>query len=151
MKITHSQDVAWAQAMEHGPFGQRRKALGGETLTCGLWELPPGKKSFPMHAHQVTEEALYVLSGTAVVRTPEGESTIGPGDFVSFPARSVAHQLVNRGTEPLVYIAMSAVHGHDIVEYPDSDKVACSVGTFPNAKRYVFRKADQADYFSGEG
>ena len=41
---------------------------------------------------------------------------------------------------------MAAVMGYDLVEYPDSDKVACSVGTWPNAKRFVFRKKDQAAY-----
>jgi len=39
------------------------------------------------------------------------------------------------------------VPGFDLVEYPDSDKVACSVGAWPSAKRLVFRRMDQADYF----
>ncbi|HYQ81139.1 MAG TPA: cupin domain-containing protein, partial [Anaeromyxobacteraceae bacterium] len=98
-----------------------------------------------------TEEALYVVSGRAKVRTPDGLTEIGPGDFVAFPAGGPAHQLVNDGTEPLVYLAMSAIQGFDLVEYPDSDKVACSVGAWPQAKRFVFRRKDQADYFEGEG
>ena len=57
---------------------------------------------------------------------------------------------MNDGTEPLVYLAMSAVQGFDIVEYPDSGKVACSVGKWPDAKRFIFRKKDQADYWDGE-
>lgn len=151
MKVVRTGEVPWKQAMDHGKFAGRRKALGGEKLSCGLWELPPGKRSFPLHVHHVTEEAMYVVSGRAKVRTPQGETEIGPGDFVSFPAGGPAHQLENGGPEPLVYLAMSAVQGFDIVEYPDSDKVACSVGAWPSSRRFVFRKKDQADYFEGEG
>ncbi len=150
MKVVRTSEVPWTQAMDHGKFAGRRKALGGERLSCGLWELPPGKRSFPLHVHHVTEEAMYVVSGRATVRTPGGETGIGPGDYVSFPPGGMPHQLVNEGPEPLVYLAMSAVHGFDLVEYPDSDKVACSVGAWPNAKRFVFRRKDQADYFEGE-
>src|SRR5687767_12549672 len=126
MKIVRSSEAEWKQAMDRGKFGGRRKALGGEKLSCGLWELPPGKRSFPLHFHHGTEEALFVISGHAKVRTPEGETPIGPGDFVSFPVGGPAHQLVNDGEEPMVYLGMSAGVGLDIVEYPDSDKVAAS-------------------------
>lgn len=150
MKVTRSSELPWAESINRGPFLQRRKGLGGDKLTCGLWELPPGKRSFPLHAHLVTEEALYVLSGRAKVRTPEGLTEIGPGDHVTFPAGGPAHQLVNDGPEPLVYLGMSATLGVDVVEYPDSDKVACSVGARPNQRRFIFRKGTQVDYFDGE-
>src|SRR5262245_25679315 len=150
MKIVRSQDVAWTQAIDRGRFSGRRKPLGGEKLTCGLWELAPGKRSFPLHLHHVTEEAMFVVSGRAKVRTPDGETEIGPGDYVSFPPGGPAHQLVNDGAEPLVYLAMSATQGHDIVEYPESAKIACAVGSSPGGKRFVFRQQDQADYWAGE-
>jgi len=152
MKIVRSNELPWVQMMDRGKFSQRRKELAGEKLRCGLWELPPGKRSFPLHRHLVTEEALFVVSGRAKVRTPDGETPIGPGDWVSFPAGGPAHQLVNDGTEPLVYLGLAAVIGADVVEYPDSDKVACSVGVpgGANAVRFVFRKKDQSDYFAGE-
>jgi uncharacterized cupin superfamily protein len=150
MKIVRSAELPWTDALVRGAYAQRKKGLGGEKLTCSLWELPPGKRSFPLHAHLVTEEALFVISGRAKVRTPEGLSEIGPGDHVSFPAGGPAHQLVNDGTEPLVYVGMSAVSGVDVVEYPESDKVASAVGTFPNARRFIFRRKDQVDYFDGD-
>jgi len=149
MKIVKTSEVEWKEQMNKGLFVQRRKALGGDALSCGLWELPPGKKSFPLHAHHVTEEALWGVSGKAFVRTPEGETEIGPGDFVHFPAGGVAHQLVNRGTEPFVYVGMSATKGVDVVEYPESEKVAASVGTGADRKRFIYQ-GKQADYFAGE-
>ncbi|MSP62563.1 MAG: cupin domain-containing protein [Myxococcales bacterium] len=150
MKIVHTEELPWKQAMDHGQFAGRRKGLGGGKLTGGLWELPPGKRSFPMHVHHVTEEAMYVLSGHAKVRTPDGETAIGPGDWVSFPPGGPAHQLINDGSETMVYLAMSAASGADLVEYPDSEKIAASAGSGPGAKRFVFRKKDVADYFAGE-
>jgi uncharacterized cupin superfamily protein len=150
MKITRTHELEWTHAVDHGNFAGRRKPLGGQKLTAGLWELAPGKKSFPMHLHHVTEEAMFVVSGRAKVRTPEGDSEIGPGDYVSFPPGGPAHQLINDGSEPLVYLALSAVEGFDIVEYPNSGKLAASVGSFPNAKRHIFRTKDQAEYWEGE-
>ena len=150
MKVVRTKDLAWEQVMDHGRFQQRRKELGGVRLNSGLWELPPGKTSFPFHFHHVTEEALFVLSGRAKVRTPEGVTEIGPGDYVSFPPAGPAHHLINDGPEPLVYLAMSATQGVDIVEYPDSGKVACAVGPYDKRKRWVFRDKDQAGYFDGE-
>jgi hypothetical protein len=45
---------------------------------------------------------------------------------------------------------MAAVAGVDVVEYPDSNKVISSVGSWPNMKRFIFRKDAQVDYFQGE-
>ena len=150
MKIVRSHEGEWKAALSEGRFSNRRKELGGHKLRCGLWELPPGKRSFPMHVHHVTEEAMFVVSGRAKVRTPDGESEIGPGDYVSFPAGGTPHQLVNDGTEPLVYLGMSANQGVDVVEYPESNKLACSVGDFPAHKRFMFKTKDQAGYLDGE-
>jgi len=151
MKLVRTHDLPWADALQRGPFSQRRKALGGgERLNCSLWELAPGKKSFPFHAHLVTEEALFVVSGHGKVRTPEGLTAIGPGDFVEFPAGGPAHQLLNDGTEPLVYVGLSAVAGADVCLYPDSKKVSARVGGSPGGKRWIFREGQQADYFEGE-
>src|SRR4051812_15632453 len=105
MKIVKSNDVAWADAMKQGKYGQRRKELGGMgKMSAGLYELPPGKKSFPFHMHHVTEEALFVVSGSAKVRSPEGLTPIGAGDWVMFPPGEGAHQLVNDGAEPMIYL-----------------------------------------------
>jgi len=150
MKIVKSDAVPWADSLQRGKYGQRRKDLGGDKLRSGLWELAPGKKSFPLHAHQVTEEALFVLSGHAKVRTPEGLAELGPGDYVSFPAGGPAHQLINDGTEPFRYVGLSAIFGYDAVDYPESGKMGFVVGSPPNARRFIFRKDQPADYFDGD-
>ena len=152
MQVVHSQEVPWSDAVVRGKFGSRRKALGGQKLSASLWELQPGKRSFPLHRHHGTEEALYVLSGRARVRTESGETPISPGDFVCFPPGGVAHQLLNDGPEPFVYLAVSTSVGVDLVEYPDSGKVACATGAggLPGSKRFIFLEKSQVGYFDGE-
>ena len=91
MKIVHTKDVPWGEGMQRGSYFQRRKKLAGEAISCSVWELPPGKKSYPFHKHNVTEEALLVISGSAKVRSSTGLTEIGPGDFVLFPPGDDAH------------------------------------------------------------
>lgn len=151
MKLVKSADAPWTDALSQGAFQQQRKGLSSSSaLGASLWRLPPGKKSFPFHAHHVTEEALFVISGTAKVRTPDGLTAIGPGDYVSFEAGGGAHQLVNDGTTDLVYLGLSLGKGFDIVEYPDSGKIACAVGAFPSGQRFMFKKDSQVGYLDGE-
>lgn len=152
MKHTKTNEMQWADALQQGAFHQRRKELGSTgKLSCGLWELPPGKKSFPFHMHHATEEAMFVISGTAKVRTGDNLVPISAGDWVGFPPGDVAHQVINDGTEPLVYIAMGVNPGTaDVVEYPDSGKIATSFPKGEGRGRFIFKKDTQAGYFDGE-
>jgi len=151
MKIVRARDLEWTDVLMQGRFGQRRKELGGQKLNSGLWELPPGKTSFPLHSHAVVEEALFVVSGHAKVRTSDGDSAIGPGDYVSFTAGGPAHQLVNDGAETLVYFAVSSFSEADVVHYPRSGKVAYRVGYREQMERKMFRAGDAVnDYLEGE-
>jgi len=150
LKIVRTAALDWQKQVDHEPFVQRRKALGGGRISAGLWELPAGKKSFPFHAHHGTEEAMFVVAGTAKLRTPEGLTELSAGDYVSFPPGGPAHQLLNDGKEPFIYLGLSSSLGVDVVEYPDTGKVACAVGAPPDGKRFVFDGKAQVDYWEGE-
>jgi uncharacterized cupin superfamily protein len=93
-----------------------------------------------------TDEAVFILSGTGKVRTQDGVTAIGPGDYVPFAPGGDAHQLINDGDEPLVYLGMSAGKGNDVTEYPDSKKVHVVVA----GKSLVFEEESKVDYFKGE-
>lgn len=152
MKIVKTNDVPWSDALRRGNYDQQRKDLGGlSALRTGLWQLAPGKKSFPLHRHHATEEALFVLSGRGKVRTEHGETAIGAGDYVAFPPGGPAHQLLNDGDEPLVYLGMSSTPGPvDVVEYPDSKKLAAAMGGLPFTRRVILDASHEADYFDGD-
>jgi quercetin dioxygenase-like cupin family protein len=51
----------------------------------------------PLHAHSVTHQQ-FILNGTGAVLSEEGETEVGPGDFVFVPADE-KHGLRNTGDE----------------------------------------------------
>jgi hypothetical protein len=65
--------------LKRGAYENQRKDLGGLKLmrSC-LWRLAPGKTSFPLHRHNATEEALFVVSGRGKVRTDRETSSSRP-------------------------------------------------------------------------
>ena len=146
MEILRTNDMPWVDALQRGAYWQRRKRLATETLPASLWELPAGKKSFPMHRHLLTDEAIFVISGHAKVRSQDDITAIGPGDFVRFAPGGDAHQLINDGAAPLIYLGVSAGKGNDVTEYPDSRKLHVVIA----GKSLTFEEAAAVDYFTGE-
>ncbi|SFR33705.1 cupin domain-containing protein [Halogeometricum limi] len=159
MSRVRESELAWTET-EHGRTQFRRKKLGSaseaETLGASLYELPPGASSWPYHFHTGNEEVAYVLSGTGVVRTPDGEESIAAGDFLAFPADpSGAHRLRNDGEEPLRYLMVSTMRDPDVSVYPDSEKVGVFAGAPPggDGERTVsgyFKREDTVDYWEDE-
>jgi len=80
--------------------------------------VPPGAESFAYHAHAFEEEWLYVLSGSGVALVDGKEFELGAGDFLGFPAPSVPHLMINRGTADLVYLEGGERRGIDVIDYP---------------------------------
>jgi uncharacterized cupin superfamily protein len=136
-----------------GRFGSDSRevalAIGARDLGFCVVSLDPGKRSCPYHFHHGEEEVFFVLEGRGTLRqgNAEGEERVelGPGDFVSFPAGTgIAHQFLNPGDEPFVYLAMSNRVPGDVAEYPDSDKVLI------RSSRLMVRRTPDLDYFDGE-
>ena len=50
-----------------------------------LTEVAPGGISFPRHAHNVNEEAIYVLSGSGEARIGDARVAVRPGDWIALP------------------------------------------------------------------
>lgn len=117
--------------------------LGAELLGCSLYDLLPGQQLWPYHFHRGNEEWLVVVSGRPIVRTPEGERELLPGDVVAFPVDEAgAHTVINRTAEDARLAMFSTLNRPTYPVYPDSDKVA--------ANRLCFRMADAVDYWDGE-
>jgi uncharacterized cupin superfamily protein len=164
MSRVNESDVEW-QTTEREETRFRRKRLGqragGQKLGCSLYELPPGGSSWPYHYHEGNEEALYVLSGTGRIRTPDGEEPVGPGDYVALPTGEAGgHRVVNDGgegdDEPLRYLAVSTMEQPDVTVYPDSGKIGVFSGSPPggSGERTVsgfFPRDADVDYWDDEG
>jgi uncharacterized cupin superfamily protein len=104
---------------EKRPLGS---ALGLTRIGINLTTLPPGKESSMRHWHTLEEEFVYVVSGEVVLVTDAGEQTLVAGMCAGFTAGSGdGHQLVNRGSQPAVYLEISNREPGDTAHYPDVD------------------------------
>jgi uncharacterized cupin superfamily protein len=127
----------------------RRLVPPGHTLGMSVVELLPGETQTPYHFHHGNEELLLVLRGNPTLRTPSGEQELRPGDFVFFPQGPAgAHQMLNRTDVPARYVVADSKASPEIVEYPDSGKIAAMSRETQHWS--VHRLADAADYFDGE-
>lgn len=91
---------------------------GMERIGVHLVRLEPGRDSTQHHYHDADEEFLYVLSGRGVAHIGDASYEIGPGDFMGFPAQSLAHSLTNPFDEDLVYLMGGERNAVDAVHYP---------------------------------
>jgi len=127
----------------------RRDLLPRGSARCvvALYEIPPGKAAYPYHYHAQNEECFYILSGSGILRTPEGEREVKAGEFLFFPAgERGAHKLTNTGDAGLVYLDYDAEHDIDVAFYPDSGKI----GVWGKGINQVYKTDDQVNYYEGE-
>jgi len=131
-------------------------AAGGRQLGCSHMIVPPGAVSFPFHFHTANEEAIYVLAGRGTLRLGDQRVPVRPGDWIALPCGPAhAHQLVNDGDAPLVYLCISTLIPVEIAVYPDSNKIGVFAAPPGGgiADRYLrkwVRGDVEVDYWDGE-
>ncbi|HEX3734078.1 MAG TPA: cupin domain-containing protein [Solirubrobacterales bacterium] len=147
----------WQREIEHGSFAVRGSRLGlaagAGRIGLTVYELEPGKKNMPYHAHFGVEEMVVVLRGTPTLRTPEGERELAEGEVVAFPpGRAGAHQLINRGDSTARFLMLSSKAGADLIEYPDSGKISAQGGEWGSSEAvaYMLATGPELGYFDGE-
>ena len=147
----------WQRTMEQGSFGVRGTRVGTQAgatrVGLTVYELDPGKKNLPYHAHFGVEEVIVVLRGTPTLRSPEGERVLEEGEVVACPpGRAGAHQLINRGHSVARFIMVSSKALADLIEYPDSGKISAQGGEWgtPEAIAYMLATEPELGYFEGE-
>jgi uncharacterized cupin superfamily protein len=101
---------------------QLARSVGLRRTGVNFIRVPAGKESFVYHSHQHEEEWIYVLSGRAFALIDDVEYEVGPGDFIGFPAPSVAHHLRNPGPEDLVYLVGGENRENEIADFPKLGK-----------------------------
>ena len=122
-----------------------RNGINPENLNFDLRQLNPGQFSAPFHFHRYAEELFMIVSGTMTLRTIAGLEKVETGDVVFCEkGESGAHQFHNDGAEPCIYIDIRTFLGHDVCEYPDSEKI------FIAPSYEIFEKKSKVEYFRGE-
>jgi uncharacterized cupin superfamily protein len=128
--------------------------VGSTGLGCTLTVVPPGKRAFPFHRHHVIHEMFFVLSGTGEYRLGDKTHPLRAGDVIAAPAGGAAHQIINTGSEDLRYLGLSTLGEVDVVDYPDSGKMAVAAGIknadFTTATYRGMGRIAAADYWDGE-
>jgi uncharacterized cupin superfamily protein len=141
-------DTFSARVAKLGPL------IGSTGLGCSLTVVAPGKKAWPFHRHHVIHELVYVLEGTGELRLGEERLPIKAGDLIASPAGKEPHQIENTSAAELKYLAFSTLGEADILDYPDSGKVAYAAGIrdadFKTATIIGMGRLNPADYYDGE-
>jgi uncharacterized cupin superfamily protein len=119
----HSQEFShpWNPgSLMHGT--QLARSVGLKRTGVNFIRVPAGRESYVYHSHQHEEEWLYVLSGRAIALIDDTEFEVAAGDFIGFPAPSVAHLMRNPGPEDLVYLSGGENRAFDIADFPKLGK-----------------------------
>jgi uncharacterized cupin superfamily protein len=103
---------------EKRPLGD---LFGLTNFGVNLTRIEPGGESALLHRHSKQDEFVYILEGTPVLVTDQGEMALGPGMCAGFPARGIAHQLVNRSQQDVVYLEIGDRTPGDEGAYPNDD------------------------------
>lgn len=158
--VINEKKLEWVEQSHGKKFSLRRKSLSaateGKKLGCSLYEVPPEKRALPYHYHSANEEAICILEGKGTLRMDGEEIEISKGDYITFPAGSIAHQIINSSDITLRYLCFSTMLEPDVIVYPDSNKIGIFVGSAPGGPKekrtlHKYLRGDaEVDYWDAE-
>ncbi len=121
---------------------QLGEAFGLTNFGVNLTTLKPGAESALRHRHAKQDEFVYVLEGEPTLVTDGGETVLGPGMCVGFPAAGEAHHLINRSDSDVVLLEIGDRTAGDAAEFPDDDLKAVQTAS----GGWKFTHKDGRDY-----
>lgn len=128
--------------------------LGLTGLGVMLHVVPAGKTAWPYHRHLGKDEMFLVLEGTGEYRVGDRRLPIKAGDCIGAPAGGEAHQIINSSSAELRYVAFANNGQADVMEYPDSGKIAVVIAPggdkSPESIFDVAGRLTPAGYWDGE-
>lgn len=105
--------------------GRTKRPLGDffglKNFGVNLTTLGPGSESALLHRHKTQDEFIYIVAGHPTLVTDRGEMQLAPGMCAGFSAGGLAHQLINRTQEPVIYLEIGDRSPGDKVVYPHDD------------------------------
>ena len=150
-------EVEFDDVEENGFYTSKRATIsdhiGARKLGYNLTVVAPGAAQCPFHSHHGEEEMVLVLDGEGELRFGDRRYPIRRHDVIACPTggAEVAHQIINTGTSPLRYLALSNVAEVESCEYPDSQKISIVAGQRgARTVREMFRVETTVDYYDRE-
>ena len=149
--ITRQEDII-PNHVNHGEYEYYKRLVVPKVdnqCTVAFMEIPPKKCAFPNHYHESVTEVFYIISGQGMIKTADGETSVGVGDIAVFPpGKQGSHKIFNVSKiESLCYLDIDTTSMPDVCHYPDSKKV----GIFSDDKMgMIYKEADHVDYYEGE-
>jgi uncharacterized cupin superfamily protein len=136
LNIVRAADIAaHSQEFSHpwNPRSQMRgtqlaRSVGLKRSGVNFIRVPPGRESYVYHSHRFEEEWIYLLSGSAMAFIDGVEYPVSAGDFIGFPAPSVAHLLRNPGPDDLVYLVGGENREVEVADFPGLGKRTVRTG-----------------------
>ena len=116
--------------------------FGLKNFGVNLTRLAPGGESALLHRHSKQDELIYILEGEPTLVTDRGEVQLKPGMVSGFPAGGLAHQLVNRTDQDVLYLEIGDRTPGDEGSYPVDD-IRALLG--PDGK-WIFTHKDGRPY-----
>jgi uncharacterized cupin superfamily protein len=105
--------------------GREKRPLGDlfglKNFGVNLTKLIPGGESALLHRHSKQDEFVFVLQGEPMLVTETEEVRLSPGMCAGFPAGGIAHQLVNRTDDIVIYLEIGDCTSGDEGFYPKDD------------------------------
>jgi uncharacterized cupin superfamily protein len=114
----------FASMMQGREKRQLGEVFGIQNFGVNLTTLEPGAHSALLHKHSKQEEFIYILEGSPTLVTDQGEFLLHPGMCAGFTANGIAHQLINRTQNNVIYLEVGDRNKGDTVDYPVDDLVA---------------------------
>jgi uncharacterized cupin superfamily protein len=135
-------------------LGDIDRPLGLGGIGATLHVVPAGKTAWPYHRHHGNDELFLVLEGTGELRIGDRRVPIRAGDCIGAPAGGEAHQIINSSAGELRYIAFANRTRADVIEYPDSGRIAVDIAhgndKEPPSVLSVAGKLSPLGYWEGE-
>jgi len=104
---------------------REKRALGDffglSNFGVNLTRLKPGGESALLHRHSKQDEFVFILEGEPTLVTDKEEIPLRRGMCAGFRAQGIAHQLVNRTDNDVVYLEIGDRTPGDEGSYPKDD------------------------------
>lgn len=142
-----AEEIGAAESCFHDPLDDGAEVFpaplsriaGLQRAGINFVRVPPGRRAFPLHRHDVEAEWAYVISGTADTRLGAGHHGPGAGGSAVFPAGGPAHAVEDPSAEA------------ELICLTGGENAPAEIVGVPEALKRIVRGRDMFDVADAKG